>query len=361
VIQSSLPPLSVVVPYLNAKATLRQCLESLLDSGYPNLEIVAVDDRSDDGSFDEIKDLPVVHVTMLGRSGAAAVRTAGVAASSHSILAFFDADVAAAKGALFMIAADFIDDPQLAAVFGEYTPHTTHDNFPTVYKNLIHHFTHEESRTEALSFWCGCGAVRREAFEAVGGFDESYAASSVEDIAFGYELTGRGYKIQLDKRLRVTHAKRYTFAGLVRSDFCDRAIPWTKLMVGKGIFHADLNLRWPHLLSAVILTLLIPLLAVLLALAPPVAGLGVLGAAVCVYLLLNMPMYLFVSREKGVWFTIEFISMHAFTYLYSVAGFVVGLIKAMTGGTRPTRQPSRDYEILEHEKTENDRTVEPSG
>jgi chlorobactene glucosyltransferase len=44
------PLLSVVLPARNEAANIERCLRSLMASRYPNLEIVVVDDRSDDGT-----------------------------------------------------------------------------------------------------------------------------------------------------------------------------------------------------------------------------------------------------------------------------------------------------------------------
>ncbi|MFW9806570.1 MAG: glycosyltransferase family A protein [Candidatus Thorarchaeota archaeon] len=44
---------SVIVPVYNAEKTLMRCLTSLVDQSYPNLEILVVDDRSSDASFNK--------------------------------------------------------------------------------------------------------------------------------------------------------------------------------------------------------------------------------------------------------------------------------------------------------------------
>ena len=36
-------------------------------------------------------------------------------------------------------------------------------------RNLFHHFQHQHSDTEAFTFWAGCGAIRKEVFEEMGG------------------------------------------------------------------------------------------------------------------------------------------------------------------------------------------------
>jgi len=46
---------SVILPVLNAEAYLEECLESLLQQNYHNIEIIAIDDRSKDKSYAILK------------------------------------------------------------------------------------------------------------------------------------------------------------------------------------------------------------------------------------------------------------------------------------------------------------------
>ena len=49
------PSVSVVIVNFNGRALLMQCLRTLLDTDYPDYEIVVVDNASTDGSADEVK------------------------------------------------------------------------------------------------------------------------------------------------------------------------------------------------------------------------------------------------------------------------------------------------------------------
>ena len=43
---------SVIIPVYNSEKYLEECLESIVNQTYPNIEIIAVDDGSEDSSLD---------------------------------------------------------------------------------------------------------------------------------------------------------------------------------------------------------------------------------------------------------------------------------------------------------------------
>jgi GT2 family glycosyltransferase len=311
--------ISVIIPFYNAAATLERCLSSLAQAGGPVAEIICVDDGSTDDSCDIAARFDVRLVQMRRRSGAAAARNLAASMATGDVL------LIAPPGLLDRIAEAFAREPELDALFGAYTIFPAERNFASVYKNLVHHFTHATSRSEAWTFWCGCGALRREAFARVGGFDEGYAAASVEDLELGYRLRKAGGRIRLDPSLRVIHAKRYTLGSLVRSDLFNRAIPWTRLMARENVFRADLNLKAANIASGVLLTLLLPLALFALFVLPASVTWPLAPALVLAFIALNARIGWFVARVKGLPFALLFLLMYAFAYLYSALGFVLGL------------------------------------
>ena len=96
---------------------------------------------------------------------------------------------------------------------------------------------------EASTFWGACGAICRDVFLSLGGFDESYRQPSIEDIELGYRLKQAGYRIKLCKTLQVKHLKHWGVVSLLKADFFYRALAWTQLILRNGKLINDLNLQ----------------------------------------------------------------------------------------------------------------------
>lgn len=95
-------PVSVIMPVYNAGVYLKPALESLLEQTLKEIEIIAVDDGSTDGSGQLLAEYAArdkrLKVISLKRSGAAAARNRGIEAARGKWLWFADADDIAAPG-----------------------------------------------------------------------------------------------------------------------------------------------------------------------------------------------------------------------------------------------------------------------
>ena len=90
---------------------------------------------------------------------------------------------------LALFADAFVRDATLDAIVGSYDETPACPNFISQYKNLFHYYVHQNSCGEIQTFWSGCGAVKRDVFLAIGGFEERYQRPSAEDIELGIRMT----------------------------------------------------------------------------------------------------------------------------------------------------------------------------
>jgi cellulose synthase/poly-beta-1,6-N-acetylglucosamine synthase-like glycosyltransferase len=256
-----------------------------------------------------------------GPSGPGAARNEGARKARGEILFFVDADIVVHPDTLPRVAADFECNGDPAAVFGSYDDSPAAQNFLSQYRNLLHHFVHQDSKTEAVTFWGGCGAVRKEIFDKLGGFDQCrYPTASIEDIELGYRMHQAGYRILLDKELQVQHLKEWRLGSLLRADIYCRAVPWSKLILERQGLINDLNLQTRQRIS----TGLTGLAAVLLPFGFVSQYLAYsLLLSLVMIVILNRKMYLFFLRQRGVAFTLCVFPMHLLFYLYSGVTFAL--------------------------------------
>jgi glycosyltransferase involved in cell wall biosynthesis len=247
------PLISVIVPVRNSPDQLRQCLERLFASTYPRFEVIVVDDASTDGMTAKVADHLGARLLCLEENvGPARARNRGAALARGEILFFLDADVCAYPETLQQVADSFAQDPGLDAVFGSYDALPDAGNVVSMYRNLFHHFVHQDSHEQATTFWSGCGAIRKKVFEKMNGFSASYGRPSIEDIELGRRLHKAGHRIRLNKAIQVTHLKRWSLWSMIKTDVMDRGIPWTELVLREGSMPNDLNLKYSQRISVIL-------------------------------------------------------------------------------------------------------------
>jgi glycosyltransferase involved in cell wall biosynthesis len=205
------PAISVIIPVHNGAAFLGLCLKGLLAASSPSYECLVVNDGSTDATREIANKFPVRIIDVPdGPRGPAHARNRGAEAARGAILFFLDADIVLAAGGLQRVADLFTRRPEVAAIFGSYDAHPAAPGLVSRYRNLLHHFVHQNGNEHASTFWAGCGAIRKLAFENVGGFDEErFRRPSIEDIELGYRLRQAGQRILLDKGLQGTHLKSW--------------------------------------------------------------------------------------------------------------------------------------------------------
>ena len=316
------PRLSIIIPFHKGLPLLQQALAGVTPLAPGDELIIAAD-----GAVDDCGELAAAHgarvIEIAGPRGPAVARNVAAAAASGDVLVFVDADVVASTGTVERAARIFSRRPDVTAVFGAYDENPAAEGFVSQYKNLAHAYIHSISSGAAKTFWAGFGAVRREAFLDVGGFDPRFERPSIEDIDLGYRLTAAGHQILLDPTLAVCHLKRWTLWSMLKSDVLDRGIPWTQLIHRYGqLGTSDLNVKTTYRLSVVA-----AYLAVLFALGGLLLDARLFAAALPPLALLTYwgwDYYGFFAGKRGLTFALRVFPLHLLTHLYNGVSFVVG-------------------------------------
>lgn len=197
---SAAPLVSFIIPVRNDAVRLRHCLASIATSGHRHgaVEVVVADNGSTDESADVARAAGAT-VIMLPDVRLGELRNRAVQASHGDVLAFVDAD--------HEIGPDWVDaaasvlrDTSVAAVGAPCRPPTPATWVQRLYDRLRRH-----PRTQEDVDWLGSGnmAVRRTAFQQVGGFDTSL--ETCEDVDLCRKLRARALRLVADARFHNVH------------------------------------------------------------------------------------------------------------------------------------------------------------
>jgi glycosyltransferase involved in cell wall biosynthesis len=190
------PLVSVIIPVYNRAGHIATTLETVFRQTYARLEVIVVDDGSTDGSSEVLDDLtPQITVVHQENLGAASARNAGFARSSGSIIMFLDSDDAWLPDAVeARVRVLQRAGPAVPCVMCDLRMQRADGTVETMFASRKLRPPHEvglwTNPADVLStrflFTNQTLAIRREAFERLGGYDEGLWV--MEDFEFAMRL-----------------------------------------------------------------------------------------------------------------------------------------------------------------------------
>jgi glycosyltransferase involved in cell wall biosynthesis len=189
-IHTQTPSVSVVITAYEHAQYIREAVNSVVAQTLKPLEIIVIDDGSPDDTGAVLEPLiraGAIRYLRQENRGQAAARNRGAALASGRYLAFLDDDDAWLPDALEWRVAELEADPGLTVVFGDCV------DFDAPTQNGASGATHPASarRVEWLNLFSACpmvspgqAVIRRDAFEAAGGFDTSIWGADDWDLWF---------------------------------------------------------------------------------------------------------------------------------------------------------------------------------
>lgn len=208
---------TVVIPVKDSERTLKFTLDSISSSSIRPKEIIIVDD----GSAIPVqapKLMDTINIVRFETSqGPAAARNSGAQMASGEITLFIDSDVILNTDTIEQMLLPFSLHPEIAAVQGIYSRQTPETNLVSKYQNAYYHYAFRKLKPGETSVCATfCFAIRTEIFLKSGGFDARILKPTVEDEAYGYQLSGNGYTIYLNPKAQVTHLAKYRIISLIK-------------------------------------------------------------------------------------------------------------------------------------------------
>ena len=114
------PLISVIIPTHNRARLLRRAIRSVLDQAHANLELIVVDDGSDDETPAMLRELddPRVRTLRIERGGAGAARNEGLGMATGDLVAYLDDDNVMHPSWLRSVAWAFEREPEAEVAYG---------------------------------------------------------------------------------------------------------------------------------------------------------------------------------------------------------------------------------------------------
>jgi len=218
-------PVSIILPTLNERRFLRDCLDSLLAQDCPDIiEIIVVDGGSSDGTRDIATAVgPPVRLVDNPNVTAAAAMNVGVAEAKGEIVCRADAHTLYATDYVSRCVA-VLEETGASNVGGVMRPVGT-TSFGRAVAAVTSSplgvgpgkFHYASERLEVDTVYLGCW--RRETLVALGGYDETRLQWAAEDQELNFRLRRSGGRVVLDPSIRSVYFPRDTPRSLWRQYF----------------------------------------------------------------------------------------------------------------------------------------------
>jgi O-antigen biosynthesis protein len=201
------PRTSVVICAYNAADTIEDCLTSLEQLAYPDVEIIVVNDGSRDRTGEIARQHAGVRVVDIPNGGLSAARNVGLAHATREIVAYTDADTRVDRDWLTYLVQPFLTSD----VVGSGGPNVVPADDPPMAQCIARapgaptHVLLDDHTAEHVP---GCNmAFKREALLAIGGFNPVYLRAG-DDVDVCWRLQARGWKIGFASSALVWHHHR---------------------------------------------------------------------------------------------------------------------------------------------------------
>jgi len=216
---------AVIIPVWNGRADLPRCLDALLAQDYPDFQVIAVDNASEDGSADLIEtDYPRVTLlrqpTNLGFAAAcnAGLRHAATDERPADVMILLNQDTEVQPGWLAGLVAPLASDPQTGmtgskALYPDGTiQHAGADLNPQVggrHRGVGEADAGQWDQPDEPDFLSGVSlAISRAAYDAVGGLDEDFSPVYFEDVDWCYRVRAAGFRLRYAPASVLIHHER---------------------------------------------------------------------------------------------------------------------------------------------------------
>lgn len=204
--------ISVVIANYNKASTIGKCLEAALCSRYRNFEVIVVDDMSDDGSVDIIKQYPCKLIRLNEHSGASKARNVGASHSSGDIIFFTDADCLLKEDTLSVVNRSMAETGGDLIVGGTYTRIPADKDFFSLFQSVFINYSETKNAEKPDYIATHAMAVGTETFRKSKGFQEDFMPI-LEDVEFSHRMRNTGHRLVINPAIEVQHIFNFSLSS----------------------------------------------------------------------------------------------------------------------------------------------------
>lgn len=280
-----LPSMTVLVPAYAEERTIGAALDALAAVDYPDLEVIAIDDGSPDGTAEVIRGrlernprLRLLRKTV--NEGKAMAMNDAIAVSRGEIIVVIDADAQVAPQALRAIAAHFVRIPRMGGVTGNPRPVNLGSWLAEM--QVVEFAAQVSLMRRAQVAWGRIltmsgviSSFRRSVLADVGMFDPTM---DTEDIELTWRVQRRFYDVRYEPRAVVGMSVPITVRGLFRQRLrWGRGLVQVLLKHGVVLFRWRNRRNWPVIIEAILSLLWWHVLVVVVVLGVALASIDIAG------------------------------------------------------------------------------------
>ncbi len=223
----NLPTVSIIIPNYNGEEVIKDCLDSVYSSDYPNFEVILVDDASKDNSFSIIRSsFPNTKILRNKRNlGFTRTVNRGIKESNGEIIVLLNMDTVVKKPWLSELVKVLISDEGVGIVGskildpdGKTVQHAggiINSNGVSIHIGRGETDVGQYDRLREVDYVCGASmGFRKKLIEEIGYLDEGYSPLYYEDTDLAFRARRNGYKILYVPESVLVHAENSSTDGL---------------------------------------------------------------------------------------------------------------------------------------------------
>ena len=308
--------MSIVIPLYNNLESAQRLLRSVYKQfDRSRGEVIVVDDGSTgcdtsvlEGEFSGLK-----IIRLEKNAGASNARNIGARNAAYDIILFLDADMELCGGAIDE-AERSMAEKGTDAVVGTITDTPLNRGIFQDYWAILKSYFQSLPRERSSTFYPMVGAIRKEVFDAVGGFDARIKGASIEDYEISMRIDAAGYKVRYNPGMIGHTSYKGFLTTLLQS--CGRAKKWAMIFLGRLKFDNHTTTASQGLGNLLgFLTLLLLAFSAVFRFLLPVAAAVLLGL---VYV--NRGFFMYVIRRRGPLFFVVSVLFYLVFSLFITLG-----------------------------------------